>query len=224
MTTTVAPPPRVVLVDDSGIFRRGLRLLLDSVGISVVADLPDTSAVEAAVEANRPDAVVLDVRLPPTFTDEGLRAAVRLRDAYPQLGILVFSTYAEPRLVTQLLDGVPSGVGYLLKDRVDDVDELVTALRRVCNGGVAVDGQVVADLLRRNRRNGPVDRLSERELGVLSALAEGRSNVGIAKGLHLSVKTVETHIASIFRELDLGDEAESNRRVRAALAYLAAQS
>jgi DNA-binding NarL/FixJ family response regulator len=223
MTTALAPPLRVVLVDDSGLFRRGLRLLLDSVGISVVADLPDASAVEAAVEANRPDAVVLDVRLPPGFTDEGLRAAGHLRDAYPQLGILVFSTYAEPRLVTQLLDRVPSGVGYLLKDRVDDVDELVTALRRVSNGGVAVDGQVVADLLRRNRRDSPVDRLSARELSVLSALAEGRSNVGIANGLHLSVKTVETHIASIFRELDLGDEAESNRRVRAALAYLAAQ-
>ena len=165
--------------------------------------------------------MVLDVRLPPGFTDEGLRAAAHLRDTYPTLGILMLSTYAEPRLVIRLLDTVPTGVGYLLKDRVDDVDELVTALRRVSTGGVAVDGQVVADLLRGRRRDGPVDRLSAREREVLASLAEGRSNAGIANSLHLSVKTVETHIASIFRALDLAAEDESNRRVRAALAYLA---
>ena len=220
---TPAPLPRVILVDDSGIFRRGLRLLLESVGIPVLEDLQDASALPAAIEAHRPDAVVLDVRLPPTFTDEGLRAAVRLHDAYGSLGILVLSTYADPGLVTRLLDAVPSGVGYLLKDRVDDVDELVTALRRVSAGGVAVDGQVVADLLRRQRRDGPVERLSDREREVLAALAEGRSNLGIATRLHVSVKTVETHIAAIFRALDLDEEAQSNRRVRAAVAYLAAR-
>ena len=220
---TAAALPRVVLVDDSGIFRRGLRLLLESVGVEVLDDLQDASALPAAIEAYRPDAVILDVRLPPTFTDEGLRAAVRLHDAYASLGILVLSTYADPGLVTRLLDAVPSGVGYLLKDRVDDVDELVTALRRVSAGGVAVDGQVVADLLRRQRRDGPVERLSDRERDVLAALAEGRSNLGIAARLHVSVKTVETHIASIFRALGLDEEEQTNRRVRAAVAYLAAR-
>ncbi len=213
---------RVVVADDSGIFREGLRLLLEAVGVDVVAGADGVAALEAAVDAYEPEAVVLDVRLPPTFTDEGIRAAVALRREHPDLGILVLSTEIEPAWLTTLLDGVPSSVGYLLKDRVADATALVEALSRVAAGGIALDPEVVRVMVSARRVAGPVERLTPRERDVLALLAEGRSNLGIGRALHLSPKTVEAHVAAVFRTFGLSDAETENRRVHAALTFLAA--
>ncbi|MDV3220396.1 response regulator transcription factor [Intrasporangium sp.] len=220
-----SPGLRVALADDSGIFRDGLRLLLEAAGVGVVASVGDAPALLAAVDETVPDVAVIDVRMPPTHTDEGLRAAIEIREREPRTASLVLSTYVEPVWLEKFLASAPSGVGYLLKDRVDDVGHLVEALHRVADGGVAVDPEVVAAMLASRRPHDPVDRLSPRERDVLALIAEGRSNAGISEELFLSVKTVESHVARIFRALDLdGDDLASNRRVRAAIQYLRAAS
>lgn len=212
---------RVVLADDSGIFREGLRLLLETVGIEVVADVGEPTALLSAVADLRPDVAVIDVRMPPTQTDEGLRAAIEIRERAPHTACLVLSTYVEPAWLEQLLSAAPTHVGYLLKDRVDDVGHLVEALQRVAAGGVAVDPEAVSVLLAARRPGDPVAQLSERELQVLALIAEGRSNTGIGAELFLSVKTVESHVARIFRALSLdGKDGGTNRRVLAAIRYL----
>lgn len=176
-----------------------------------------------AVSREHPDVVILDIRLPPTRTDEGIRAAVQLHEHHPGLGVLVLSTYVESRWALTLLDQFPGGIGYLLKDRVDDVVALLDALRRVATGGIALDPDVVSSLIAAGRRSQPIARLTPRELEVLELLAQGWSNTAIAAGLFMSVKTVESHVASVFRSLDLVDVAAENRRVKATLAYLAAR-
>lgn len=214
---------RVVVCDDSGIFRDGLGLLLQTVGVEVVASVGDVPSLVGAVAAHRPDAAVVDVRMPPTHTDEGIVAAVALRRRDPTIGVLVLSTYVDPRWATTLLEASPTGVGYLLKDRVDDVAILLDALRRVVGGGVALDPEVVGLLVAAHRRRSPLAELTERELEVLALIAEGRSNAGIADALVVSVKTVETHVAAVFRALRLDASTSENRRVKAALTYLGAQ-
>lgn len=214
-------PLRVVLADDSGLFREGLRLLLEVSGIVVERSVGDGPAVVAQVLESKPDVAVVDVRMPPTHTDEGIRAALQIKAVQPAVGVLVLSTYVEPAWVTKLLDAVPAGIGYLLKDRVDDAAGLLEAIRRVAGGGIALDPEVVEVMLAARRHAVPIERLTDREREVLALLAEGRSNAGIATSLHLSVKTVEGHVAAVFRALGLQEDGPDNRRVKAALAFLA---
>jgi len=224
VTGTEQPRSRVVLCDDSGIFREGLRLLLEHVGVHVAASVGTIGALHAAVAEEHPDVAVIDVRMPPTHTDEGIRAAVQVRRAHPSVGVLVLSTYVDAGWARTLLEAVPDGVGYLLKDRVDDVAVLLDALTRVARGGVALDPEVVRTLVEAQRSTSPLARLTERESEVLAAMAQGLSNVGIAQALHLSVKTVEAHIAAVFRALSLDSDTSENRRVKAALTYLGART
>lgn len=218
----MTPPLTVMLCDDSGIFRQGLELLLDAAGVRVVASVASGGELLVALRAGLPDAVVLDVRMPPTHTDEGIRLAGELRRAHPGLGVLVFSTYVEPGWATRLVEAVPAGVGYLLKDRVTDARALVDALRRVAAGGVALEPTVVRSMLDAARHAAPLARLSEQERRVLALIAEGHSNEAIAGLLVLSERTVESHVAAIFRALDLPAQAGVNRRVQAAVAFLEA--
>jgi DNA-binding NarL/FixJ family response regulator len=217
-----AAPLRVVLVDDSTLFRSGVAALLREAGVDVVGEASDVGSAFAAVETHRPDVAVLDVRMPPTHTDEGVRAAIALRERFGGLGVLVLSTYAESEWVERLLAGGADRLGYLLKDRVDDVGALVDALHRLAAGGTAVDAEVVARLVRVRARSGALDRLTARERDVLALMAEGLSNSGIARRLFLSAKTVEAHIAAIFDALDLANGGDVNRRVRAVVAFLRA--
>lgn len=213
---------RLVIADDSGIFRRGLRLLLEAAGLEVIADVGDVPQLVEAVVAHKPDAAVVDVRMPPTYTDEGVRAALQIRDVAPQTGVLVLSTYADTAWAERLLADGRGGVGYLLKDRVDDVDGLLDALRRIASGGTAVDPEIVTGLLRRRKHAATVDRLTIREREVLARMAEGLSNAGIARTMYLSPKTVEMHVGSIFTALGItsGPTGTENRRVHAVLTYL----
>lgn len=214
-------PTRVALVDDSALFRTGVAQLLVLAGLQVVGQLPSAAAVPALVEDQHPDVVLLDVRLPPTHTDEGIRCALELRSAFPDTGVLVLSTYVEGSWARQLFAAGPSGLGYLLKDRVDDVTALVDAIERVRGGGTVVDPEVVARLVGPTGGRSALDQLSERELDVLRLMAEGRSNVGIGKALFLSPRTVEAHVASIFAKLPLdADDNTANRRVLAVLTFL----
>lgn len=211
--------------DDSGIFRDGLRLLLEAAGVEVVAAVADGTAVLAAVEEHHPDGCVVDIRMPPTFTDEGVRVAERIGETHAGVGVLVLSTYTDPTWANRLLGSGRGGVGYLLKDRVQDGADLVDSLTRVVRGGTAVDPEVVASLVRSDTRSGRLTRLTDRETDVLSQMAQGRSNAGISHAMFLSQRTVESHIASIFGKLGLpAEQAEpdSHRRVLAVLAYLQA--
>ncbi len=218
-------PLRVVLVDDSSLFRAGLAGLLTAAGMVVVDQLPDTGRLPAVLAHEGPDVVVLDVRLPPTFTDEGISAAVDVRSQTPRTGVLVLSTYAEGSWATRLFARGSTGLGYLLKDRVDDVSALVEALRRLARGGTVVDPEVVSLLVASTRRTTLLDDLSERERTVLELMAEGLSNVGIGRRLFLSPRTVETHIAAVFHKLPLdGDDNTVNRRVLAVLRFLQEQA
>ncbi|MEO5609878.1 MAG: response regulator transcription factor [Ornithinibacter sp.] len=214
-------PLQVVVCDDSGIFREGLTLLLDAAGVAVVGSVDTVPRLMDCVAAQRPDLAVVDIRLPPTHTTEGLSAALDLHARHPRLGILVLSTYVEAPWVLTLLDAFDSGIGYLLKDRVENVEALTGALRRVAAGGIAMDPEVITSMIAARRRGTVLDRLTERELEVLHLLAEGRSNAGIAASLSVAVKTVEGHVASVFRALDLEAVQADNRRVKAALAFLA---
>jgi len=211
---------RVAIAEDSGLFRSSLALLLGVSGAQVTASAASGTELLAAVRADQPDAVIVDIRMPPSFTDEGIRTAAELRGLCPQLGIVVLSTYAETRYASQLLETVSAGVGYLLKDNVTDVRALMDSLARVAAGETVLDPAIVRRLLDRNRKPGKVDTLNERERAVLRHMAEGRSNLGIAKELYLSPRTVETHVTSVFTKLGLDQIDTENNRVRAVLAFL----
>jgi DNA-binding NarL/FixJ family response regulator len=211
---------RLAIAEDSGLFRSSLALLLEAYGARVTASVPSGAELLAAIRTSPPDAVILDIRMPPSFTDEGIRTAHELRARYPRLGILVLSTYAETRYASQLLETVPAGVGYLLKDNVTDASALMDSLARVAAGETVIDPTIVRRLLQRNRKPSKIDALNERERAVLRHMAEGRSNVGIAKELFLSPRTVETHVTSVFTKLGLDQADTENNRVRAVLAFL----
>lgn len=211
---------RVVIAEDSVLLLAGLTKLLDSAGFDVVATAGDAGELLAALERARPDIVIADVRMPPTHTDEGIRAALAIRERWPGIAILVLSQYVEERYATDLLSANTSGVGYLLKDRVADVAEFLDALRRVAGGGTALDPEVVAQLLVRRRGHDPLAGLTQRELDVLALMAEGRSNTEIATSLVITDSAVSKHITSIFAKLGLYPGDGGDRRVLAVLRYL----
>jgi DNA-binding NarL/FixJ family response regulator len=211
---------RVVVAEDAAVLREGLVGLLADRGHQVCAAVGDADSLRSAVAEHRPDVAVVDVRMPPTHTDEGLRAALDLRRDHPGTGVLVFSQYIETRYAARLLAGNAAGVGYLLKDRVADVAEFVDALTRVAAGGTALDPEVVSQLLRASRHADGLAALTPRERDVLGLMAEGRSNAGIAAALVVSASVVEKHVAGIFDKLGLPPSEADNRRVLAVLRYL----
>jgi DNA-binding NarL/FixJ family response regulator len=209
-----------VVADDSVLLRDGVVRLLEDADIEVVAAVGDGDALLVAVDAHRPDLALVDVRMPPTHTDEGIRAAIEIRRQYPDVAVLVLSQYVEERYAAELLSQDSAGVGYLLKDRVVDVDDFIVAVRRVAAGGSAVDAEVVRQLLGRTGRASELDRLTPREREVLGLMAEGLSNAGIAEQLIVSLGAVEKHISNVFTKLDLEQEQRAHRRVLAVLSYL----
>lgn len=210
----------VVIADDSVLLRDGLVRLVEDAGITVQAAVGDGRELDDALTERVPDLVVVDVRMPPTHTDEGLRAALRIRAEHPGVAVLVLSQYVEERYAAELLAGDVGGVGYLLKDRVVDVDEFLAALRRVASGGSAIDAEVVRQVMSRTRRGAELDRLTPREQEVLQAMAEGLSNAAVAERLVISQGAVEKHISNVFRKLDLEPTDGGHRRVLAVLAHL----
>ncbi|MBC9820577.1 response regulator transcription factor [Terrabacter sp. MAHUQ-38] len=210
---------RVVIAEDSILLRDGLIRLLAANGIEVVEAVGDAEAALVAVERHQPDLALLDVRMPPTHTDEGLHAALVIRAQWPDVALLILSQYVEERYAADLLASTTSSVGYLLKDRVADVGEFVESLRRVADGGTALDPEVVAQLLLR-RDKSPLHRLTDRERETLSLMAEGRSNTGIARALHVSESAIAKHVNAIFTKLDMPTTAGDHRRVLAVLQYL----
>jgi DNA-binding NarL/FixJ family response regulator len=213
---------RVVIAEDLALLRDGLTRLLRDNGIEVIAAVSDGEALVREVEARRPDLAVVDIRLPPSFRDEGLRAAIEARRRVPGTAVLVISQYVEPAYASELLADRSGGIGYLLKDRVMHVADFLEAVRRVADGGTALDPEVVAQLFARQRSDGPLERLTPREREVLALMAEGRSNAGIADSLVLTVGAVEKHVQSIMSKLDLAQTAADHRRVLAVLTYLQA--
>jgi len=217
---TSADSITVAIAEDSAILRDGLVQLLTDRGFAVTAAVGDAASLQEAVTADPPDVAVMDVRMPPTFTDEGVRAAISLRRDHPEVGILVFSQYVETRYAAELLAGGAARIGYLLKDRVADVSDFVEALVRVASGGTALDPEVVTQLMGASRRTDTLDRLTGRERDVLALMAEGRTNSAIAAALVVSEGAVEKHVANIFSKLDLPATASDHRRVLAVLRYL----
>jgi DNA-binding NarL/FixJ family response regulator len=213
-------PVRVVIAEDAVVLRDGLAELLGGRGFAVVSSVGDAPGLLAAVRQHRPDVAVVDVRMPPTHTDDGLRAAVELRREQPDLGVLVFSQYVETRYATELLADRADGVGYLLKDRVAHVSQFVDAVRRVAEGGTALDPEVVTQLFGASRRIDSLATLTPREREVLALMAEGRSNAAIASALVVSGRAVEKHVANIFTKLDLPPSEADHRRVLAVLRYM----
>ena len=211
---------RVVLADDSVLLREGIARLLEDAGFEVVAQSGTADDLLRHVGMHKPDVALVDIRMPPTQTDEGLRAAQQIRERWPDTGVLVLSQYVEPAYAMELLGENAEGVGYLLKDRVSDVDEFAAAVRRVGEGGSALDPAVVSQLVGRRRRDDPVDELTPREREVLELMAEGRSNQAIAESLVITLRAVEKHVTSIFGKLRLPATAEDHRRVLAVLTYL----
>jgi DNA-binding NarL/FixJ family response regulator len=216
---------RVVIAEDAAMMREGLVRLLTDRGFEVCAAVADADALRSAIAAAVPDVAIIDIRMPPTHTDEGLRAAIDIRRDHPDVGVLVFSQYVETRYATRLLADRPAGVGYLLKDRVADVADFVDALTRVASGGTALDPEVVGHLMRAGQagltKNGAgVASLTPREREVLSLMAEGRSNAGIAAALVITPGVVEKHVANIFAKLGLPSSDSDNRRVLAVLRHL----
>ncbi|MEU3646172.1 response regulator transcription factor [Lentzea sp. NPDC034063] len=210
---------RVVIAEDSVLLREGVQRLLADEGIETVAAVENGDMLLDAVTEHRPDLCVVDVRMPPTFTDEGLRAAIECRRRYPGLPVLVLSQYVEERYAVELLAGGASGVGYLLKERVADVKEFVDAVRRVADGGTSIDHEVITQLMVRSKKS-PVDSLTPREREVLGLMAQGLSNTAIANTLVVSDGAVEKHVGNIFAKLGLEPSNSEHRRVRAVLAYL----
>ena len=215
-----ALPLRVVIAEDSALIREGLARLIEEFGGTVVAKVGDGDAFVDAVETLRPDVSVVDVRMPPTQRDEGLRAAIEARRRVPGTPVLVLSQYVERQYARELLADRAGGVGYLLKDRVGDIPEFMDALRRVARGGTALDPEVVAQLMVRNQADDPLSVLTPREREVLTAMAEGRTNVGIARLLSITEGATEKHISNIFGKLALPDSQDDHRRVLAVLTYL----
>jgi len=211
---------RIVIAEDAVLLREGLASLLADQGFEVVARVDDGPGLEDAVSALDPDLAIVDVRMPPTFTDEGLRAALAVRERGKRPGILVLSQYVEERYAVDLIGGDPAGVGYLLKERVADVRQFVAAVRSVADGGTVIDSEVVAQLLGRRRKADPLDALTARELQVLAKMAEGTSNTAIAEDLVISLGAVEKHIGSIFSKLGVETSSDHHRRVLAVLTYL----
>lgn len=210
---------RAVIAEDSVLLRVGLVKVLEAVGYEVLAAVGDAEALLTAVERYEPQVVVTDVRMPPSFTDEGVRAALMIRRQWPETAVLLLSQYVEERYASDLLSSNTSGVGYLLKERVANVDDFVDALQRVAEGGTALDPEVVAQLLLRRHRD-PVERLTPRERHVLALMAEGRSNTAIAESLVVSDSAVAKHINNIFAKLDLAPADATHRRVLAVLRFL----
>ncbi|KEF05924.1 MULTISPECIES: response regulator [Streptomyces] len=208
-----------MIAEDSVLLRVGLVKVLETAGFEVAAEVGDAQALLTAVAEHRPDLAVVDVRMPPGFTDEGVRAALEIRERWPDTAVLMLSQYVEERYAANLLASNTSGIGYLLKQRVADVEEFIEALRRVADGGTALDPQVVAQLLVR-RRSDPLERLTEREREVLALMAEGRSNAGIAGALVVSESAVAKHINNILAKLDLPKADADHRRVLAVLRFL----
>ncbi len=211
---------RVVIAEDSVLLREGIVRLLEEQECEVVAAVGDGDQLLKAVDEHQPDVCVVDVRMPPTFTDEGLRAALVIRQRSPQIGVLVLSQYVEERYASELIGNNPGGVGYLLKDRVADVEQFIDGLRRVADGGAALDPEVISQLLVRSRKRDPLALLSPREQDVLRAMAEGRSNTGIAKQLVVGEGAIEKHISNIFAKLGLAAADGEHRRVLAVLKFL----
>jgi DNA-binding NarL/FixJ family response regulator len=213
---------RIVIAEDAAILRDGLIQLLADRGHDVLAAVSDGDALRAAVAEHEPDVAVVDIRMPPSFTDEGLRAAIAIRRERPDVGVLVFSQWVETRYAAELLATSSSGVGYLLKDRVADVGEFVEALTRVAAGGTALDPEVVSQLLGAGRRGAALAALTPREREVLGLMAEGRSNAAVARRLVVTERAVEKHVANVFTKLGLPPSGEDHRRVLAVLRYLGA--
>ena len=211
---------RIVIAEDAAIMRDGLTQTLIRRGHDVVAAVADASALRRAVDTHRPDVAIIDVRMPPSHTDEGLRAAQAIHAGHPGVGVLVFSQYIEVAAATELFAGTPAGVGYLLKDRVAEVSDFIEAISRVAAGGTVLDPEVVRQLLRASRRADGLAALTARERHVLALMAEGRSNAAIASALVVTGGTVEKHVASIFDKLGLPPDEADNRRVLAVLRYL----
>jgi DNA-binding NarL/FixJ family response regulator len=211
---------RVVVADDSVLLREGVVRILREVGFDVVAQAGTADQLMLYVRSHRPDVAVVDIRMPPTFTDEGLRAAEQIRATYPDVGVLVLSQYVETGYALELLAGGAEGVGYLLKERVSDIADFAAAVRRVAEGGSALDPVVVSRIVNRRRRDDPLGDLTPREREVLELMAEGRSNQGIAERLVVTERAVEKHVTSIFLKLQLPAAAEDHRRVLAVLTFL----
>jgi len=211
---------RVVIADDSALLREGVAKLLEAEGVEVVGRAVDGDDLLLKARSYKPDVAIIDIRMPPTQTDEGARAAEQLNEELPEIAILILSQVIDVGFALAFLTERPNGFGYLLKDRVLDVDDFLDAVRRVAKGGSAVDPEVVAHLLGRRRSDDPLQELTEREREILALMAEGRSNQGIARKLYLSPKTVETHVHAVFVKLGLLAAEDYNRRVQAVLAYL----
>ena len=213
---------RVVLAEDSVLLREGVARLLEDQGFEIVAQTGTADDLMLKVRSYSPNVVIADIRMPPTHTDEGLRAAQEIKETYPEVGVLVLSQYVEPTYAMELLAESAEGVGYLLKDRVSNVDEFAAAVRRVGEGGSALDPAIVSQLVGRRRRDDPLDQLTPREREVLEHMAQGRSNQGIANELVVTERAVEKHVTSIFGKLRLPHATEDHRRVLAVLAFLRA--
>ena len=211
---------RVIVADDSALFRAGLVRVLRESGIEVVGEARDGVELLNFISADQPDVAIVDIRMPPTLSDEGLSAAREIHRRWPSVGVLVLSTYVDTDFATELIAHAQRSVGYLLKDRVQDADELLDSLRRIQRGGSVVDPEVIGRLMGRRRAQSPLEQLSDREREILALMAQGRSNLAISERLHLSERTVESHVGSIFSKLGLEPTADDHRRVMAVLLYL----